>query len=350
MPETPEAKKAEDRRIAITSTIPVEIVFAAGLEPVDLNNRFITSPDSKRMVEEAEGAGFPINFCAWIKGIYGYAKRSGIKRVIGVMEGDCSNTHLLLEILEEEGVEIVPFQYPLDRDAGRLKAAMERLAGALGTTLERAEELRLAMQPLRRKLERLDEMTWRDGTITGLENHVWLINSSDMRGDWRAFEAELDAFLAQAGKREPVTGGFRLGFVGIPPIIDDLYQALAARGAYIVYNEFQRQFSMPGVFSDLVEQYLAYTYPYRTSLRAADIAREARSRRLDGTVHYVQSFCFRQLQDRLIRRSTDVPVLTLEFDRPGRLDGRSITRMEAFLEVLERRSPKRLRPHVREDS
>jgi benzoyl-CoA reductase/2-hydroxyglutaryl-CoA dehydratase subunit BcrC/BadD/HgdB len=338
LPEPPVSdKRIDDLRIGITSTIPVEIVFAAGLEPVDLNNRFITSGDNKRLVEDAEGAGFPINFCAWIKGIYACARRSGIKRLIGVMEGDCSNTHLLLEILEEEGVEIVPFQYPLDRDAGRLRAAMERLANALGTTLERAEEVRQAMQPLRRKLERLDEMTWRDGTVTGVENHVWLINSSDMRGDWRRFEAELDTFLAEATKREPVKGGFRLGFVGIPPIIDDLYQALSSRGAYIVYNEFQRQFSTPGVFGNLIEQYLAYTYPYRTSQRAVDIAREARIRRLDGIVHYVQSFCFRQLQDRLIRRSTDVPVLTLEFDRPGRLDGRSITRVEAFLEVLERR-------------
>ena len=35
-----------------------------------------------------------------------------------------------------------------------------------------------------------------------------------------------------------------------------------------------------------------------------------------------------------------VPVLALEFDRPGRLDGRSLTRLEAFIEVLEGRGLK----------
>jgi benzoyl-CoA reductase/2-hydroxyglutaryl-CoA dehydratase subunit BcrC/BadD/HgdB len=329
--------EGRDSRIGITSTVPVEIVFAAGLSPVDLNNRFITSPDRRKLVEEAEGEGFPLNFCAWIKGIYAYARRSGIKRIIGVWEGDCSNTHLLLEILEEEGIEIIPFQYPLDRDAMRLEAAMGRLAERLGTTLGAAEKVRDAMQPLRRKLERLDELTWREGRVSGFENHLWLINSSDMGGDWGAFERDLGVFLAEAEVRPTRKGLLRLGFAGIPPIIDDLYDELEKRGAYVVYNEFQRQFSMPGSYESLVEQYLAYTYPYGTSLRARDIRNEVKARRLDGIVHYVQSFCFRQLQDRMIRRAAGVPVLALEFDRPGRLDGRSLTRIDAFLEVLERR-------------
>jgi len=87
----------------------------------------------------------------------------------------------------------------------------------------------------------------------------------------------------------------------------------------------------------LSEQYLQYTYPYGVAPRIADIRQEVSRRRIDGLIHYVQSFCFRHIQDRLIRQAAGVPVLTLEYDRPGPLDGRSRTRLEAFLEMLDLR-------------
>jgi hypothetical protein len=43
-----------DKAVGITTTIPIEIVFAAGHRPLDLNNAFITSPSAARMVEDAE--------------------------------------------------------------------------------------------------------------------------------------------------------------------------------------------------------------------------------------------------------------------------------------------------------
>lgn len=327
--------------VGITSTIPIEIVFAAGLRPIDLNNRFITHPDRVELVAEAEAAGFPLNFCAWIKGIYSLVQRGGIDRVIGVVEGDCSNTELLLEILREEGTEIIPFEYPADRDPQRLARSLEALSKKLGTSLEAAEEMRLQMLGVREKLDKLDWMTWHEGKISGFENHLWLINSSDMRGDWRVYEAELDKFLAVAARREPAQGQFRLGFAGIPPITDGLYEILEELGAAVVFNEFQRQFSMPGRYDSLVEEYLAYTYPYGTRMRIADIKKEVAARHIDGLIHYIQSFCYRQLQDRAIRRECAVPVLALEFDRPGRPGGRSLTRMEAFMELLEGRRRRR---------
>jgi benzoyl-CoA reductase/2-hydroxyglutaryl-CoA dehydratase subunit BcrC/BadD/HgdB len=109
-----------------------------------------------------------------------------------------------------------------------------------------------------------------------------------------------------------------------------------------VFHEFQRQFSMPAAVAappaaDLVAQYLAYTYPYGIDGRIADITHAVRERRLDGLVHYVQSFCFRHIQDRLLREAVNAPVLTLEFDRPGPVDGQSRTRLEAFVEMLDAR-------------
>jgi benzoyl-CoA reductase/2-hydroxyglutaryl-CoA dehydratase subunit BcrC/BadD/HgdB len=59
---------------------------------------------------------------------------------------------------------------------------------------------------------------------------------------------------------------------------------------------------------------------------------------VEGIIHYVQSFCFRQVQDTIVRRELGaLPILTLECDRPGSIDMRTETRIEAFLEVLRQR-------------
>jgi len=84
----------------------------------------------------------------------------------------------------------------------------------------------------------------------------------------------------------------------------------------------------------LFRQYLSYTYPYDVFARIADIKREVRRRRLHGLIHYVQSFCFRQMEDLLIRREVGLPMLTLEGDRPGPVEAPTRTRIESFIEML----------------
>jgi len=327
-------RPVDAQTIGLTATVPVEILLAAGVRPLDLNNVFITSGQAKALVSEAEHHGFPINCCAWIKGIYATARRLGVRRVIGVAQGDCSNTHALMEVLASEGVEVIHFNYPYPKDAGALAAALEALAHRLGTTLEAAEVQRRRLAPLRRRLAEIDRLTWRENTVTGEENHRWLVGSSDFGGSPEVCAAEAEAFLEEARRRRPMRERLRLGYLGIPPICDGLYAFTESLGARVVFNEFQRQFSMPTPADTLMEQYLHYTYPYGVAGRLEDVRRAVEERRLDGLVHYVQSFCFRHIQDRLLREGLGVPMLTLEFDRPGPLDGASRTRLEAFIEML----------------
>ncbi len=336
--------------IGLTATVPVEILLAAGARPLDLNNVFITSPDPpagrspaagvgpSALVTEAEHRGFPLNSCAWIKGIYTTARRLGVQRVIGVAQGDCSNTHALMEVLASEGVEVIDFNYPFPKDSATLAAALAALAARLGTTLNAAERERRRLEPLRRTLAEIDRLTWQEGRVTGEENHLWLIGSSDFGGDPDSYARAADAFLAEARVRQPQRAQHRIGYIGIPPICGGLYGFLDSLGARVVFNEFQRQFSMPALGAgprSLVQQYLDYTYPYDVNGRIEDIRRAIRERRLDGLVHYVQSFCFRHIQDRLLREALKMPILTLEFDRPGPLDGQGRTRVEAFVEMLD---------------
>ncbi len=328
--------------IGFTSSIPVEIIYAAGLVPCDLNNLFIADNQPGLLIERAEEAGFPATSCAWIKGIYATVKKHGIKQVVAVVSGDCSSTHALAEVLEHEGVEIIPFAFPLDRDPQAMRTALADFRRALGVADDKVKTCKQELDAIRRQLEELDLLTWREGQVSGEENHRWLVSASDFGGDPQAFSRELDDFLRTARQRRPRPAGLRLGVIGVPTIIGNFYPVMEELGGNIVFNEVQRQFSMPDAASrDLAAQYLSYTYPYAVRGRIADINREIKRRRLDGIIHYVQSFCFRQIEDIIIKKELPVPVLTVESDRPAPVDGRTITRLETFIEILHGRQKSR---------
>ncbi len=325
-------------RVGLTSTIPVEVVLAAGHTPVDLNNVFVASPEAGRLVRDAEAAGYPRNACSWVKGIYSTILQYDISTVIVVTQGDCSQMHAMMETLSDADVQFIAFAYPWDRSRRQLKREMQRLMRAFDTDWEAATAVQERLRPLRAKIARLDDMTWQDGTVTGYENHLYQVSCSDFTGDVERFEADVDGFLQEAAGRRAPSYRARIGLVGVPPIYSDLYQFLEQLGLHVAFNEIQRQFTMvPSLGCDLLTQYQCYTYPYDIFARLEDIATEAANRRLEGIVHYVQSFCFRQIHDHMMRRELDCPVLTLEGDRPGALTARDKLRLEAFAETLEAR-------------
>lgn len=324
-------------RIGLTTTVPIEAIYAAGHQPVDLNNVFITHPDRRRFIELAETAGFPATTCAWIKGIYSAAKACGVESVVGVMAGDCSNTQALLEVWQFEGLGTLPFSYPYDRSPDALRGEIERLCGKLGTTLAAAEEQKRRLDPVRARVAEVDRLCWEEDRVTGSESHLLQVSASDFEGDPEAYGLRLDGFLAEARGRSPLPQPVRLGYIGVPPILDGLYELLESRGARVVFNEVQRQFSLPYPDAGLVEAYLRFTYPYDVFGRIEDIRREIARRRLHGIIHYVQAFCFRQMEDLILRKTLGVPILTLDADRPGPVDARTRNRIESFLEMLEGR-------------
>jgi benzoyl-CoA reductase/2-hydroxyglutaryl-CoA dehydratase subunit BcrC/BadD/HgdB len=323
--------------VGLTSTIPVEIVLAAGCKPLDLNNLFITSPAPEKLIQQAERAGFAHNLCAWIKGIYSVTLDHHIPRVIAVTGGDCSNTSALAEVLETRGVQVIPFDFPLNRDRKLLKGQMENLRRALGAHWKEVERVRNRLSTIRRKLRELDRLTYEENRVSGFENHLFLVASSDFKSDPEAYENELDRFLREAAARSPREGSVRLGYLGVPPIFSDLYEFTEALGGRVVFNEIQRQFSMPEAEGDIVDQYLNYTYPYGIRGRLDDIRQAIEERRLDGLIHYTQTFCFRQIYDILLRESLPLPVLTIEGDKPGKVDSRTAIRLETFVEMLRMR-------------
>jgi len=324
------------KRIGMTTSIPVEVVFAAGCVPVDLNNIFITADDPATLVARAEYDGYPRNACGWIKGIYSVAAQPGsLDAVIAVVEGDCSQTQAMVETLEDQGMEVIPFSYPYGRDRDMLRLQIEKLIARLGTTRDDAMEWKRRLDPIRRKVAKIDELTWSTGAFSSFQNHYFQVNCSDFNGDPDAFEREVDDALGGVSTPSATEGGqLRLGYIGVPPIFTDFYEFIESIGARVVFNEVQRQFAMPFETGDLVEQYAQYTYPYDVFARIDDIKREIDRRGVRGLIHYTQSFCFRQIQDLIIRRHIDIPILTIEGDTPMPLDARTKVRIESFVEML----------------
>lgn len=346
-PSLPEGVRGQGvpvTRVGFTTSIPVEILLAAGKQPVDLNNEFISRPDGASLIREAESSGFPATCCAWIKGIYGVLRIGDVREVVGVVRGDCSQTQGLLEVLQMEGYRIFPFAYPYDRSRRAMEHEIRKMQEHFGVEPAAVREVKTYLDRIRVKLKRVDTLTWSEDKVSGKENHAFLVAGSDMKGDPARFEGELDAFLEEAERRPSAgdDGGVRLGVLGVPPIWADLYARIERPGVRVVFNEVQRQFSMPVPGSDLADQYLRFTYPYDVFYRLEDIRKEVGRRRLDGLVHYVQSFCFRQIEDKILRTVLSVPILTLEGDRPEPIDTRTELRMEAFIEMLSRgRDPRR---------
>jgi len=323
--------------IGITSTVPVEVLLAASAQPVDLNNIFISDPQPERLIRNAERHGFPLNACTWIKGIFSVALEYKIDAVLGVTSGDCSNTLMLMEVLELHGVKTTPFAYPCSPDAGAMARALRELAARFGTSLDAAEKVRQELQSCREALAELDRLTWQENKASGFENHYWLVSASDFNRDPGRFCADARDTVATMRQREPYPADMlRLAFTGVPAVYGrELYAFLESKGARVVFNEVQRQFAMINSAGSLAAQYAGYTYPYATSMRIADIAAECGRRRIDGIIHYVQAFCHRAIGDIVFRRNLKYPILTLEGSTEFSLSQHTKTRLEAFLDMLQ---------------
>ena len=325
-------------KIGITTTVPIELLIAAGYQPVDLNNVFITDPSPERLVNIAERAGFPLNCCSWIKGIYGVCMDYGIDTVLCVTTGDCSNTIMLMEVLKLKGLKVIPFAYPDQSDARRMQNVLQMLAEALGTNLDATSKVSDELKPSRLLALKLDQLTWRQGLVSGWENHLWLVSTSDFNQDYHKYRQQLQKLLDDCHQRQPYPSDWlRLAYIGVPSVYArDLYRYLESNGARVVFNEIQRQFAMPEPGNSLAEQYSNYTYPYSIYHRLKDITTELKRRRVNGVIHYVQAFCHRGIGDIIFRDALKLPILTLEGNNEFTLTHHIKTRIEAFLDMLER--------------
>lgn len=322
--------------IGITTTVPVEVLIAAGYKVIDLNNLFIASGDYSKYIETAEKDGFPKSSCAWIKGIYGACLRHDIKEIVGVVQGDCSNTRALIEVLESRGIKVCPFSYPHTRKIEEVTLSIREFMKVFSVDDYDVEKVRERLSKIRGLAKRIDQLTCVEGKASGFENHLYQVMLSDFNGNMQECENMLGEKLLEMEKRLPAAKKIRLGYIGVPPMTCDLYDYVEKFDARFVYNEVQREFAFPrsGHAGNIYEQYHDYTYPYDINFRLSEIKKQIEERRLDAIIHYTQAFCHRAIEDIVIKNEIHIPVLTMEGDKLNVLDPRTKLRLEAFLDML----------------
>lgn len=324
------------KKIGLTTTVPVEVLLAAGYTPIDLNNLFITSENYSKYIDIAERDGFPKSLCAWIKGIYGACVENGIKEIVGVMEGDCSNTKALIEVLELRGVRIYPFSFPHSHKREDVRKEIDKFMQIFNVSMEEVEKVRNRLKKVRELAKEIDELTYISNKASGFENHLYQVSLSDLNGNIDAFEDELKKVISKIKDRIPNKKRLRLGYIGVPPMTGDIYEFVENFNAQFVYNEVQREFAFPRADKalNIYEQYYDYTYPYNTNFRIKELKKQISDRKLDGIIHYTQAFCYRSVEDIVLKQQLDIPILNIEGDKLNTLDARTKLRLEAFLDML----------------
>jgi benzoyl-CoA reductase/2-hydroxyglutaryl-CoA dehydratase subunit BcrC/BadD/HgdB len=219
-----------------------------------------------------------------------------------------------------------------------MQGSLEELAKTLNTTLDAADRVREELKPSRDSALKLDELTWKEGKVSGYKNHLWLVSASDFNRDYQNYQRELAALIKECVERKPYPSDYlRIAYLGVPSVYGrDLYNYLESQGARVVFNEIQRQFAMPRQGKSLAEQYANYTHPYSIYDRLKDITAELKKRRVDGVIHYVQAFCHRGIGDIIFRDAIKLPILTLEGNDDFFLTQHLKTRVEAFIDMLQR--------------
>ncbi|SFC13600.1 2-hydroxyacyl-CoA dehydratase family protein [Clostridium uliginosum] len=324
------------KKIGLTTTVPVEVLIAAGYTPVDLNNLFITSTDYLKYIDIAERDGFPKSLCAWIKGIYGACIENDIKEIVGVIEGDCSNTKALIEVLQLKGIKVYPFSFSHSHKRQDIENEIRKFMDIFNVSLEEVEVVRERLNEIRELSKGIDELTYVHNKANGFENHLYQVSLSDFNGDLGAFEADLKKVIDDIKKRKPINKKLRLGYIGVPPMTGDIYKFVENLNAHFVYNEVQREFAFPRADKALTifEQYYDYTYPYDTEFRIMELKKQIEDRKLDAIIHYTQAFCHRAVEDIVLKQKLDIPILNIEGDKLNILDARTKLRLEAFLDML----------------
>lgn len=327
------------KRIGLTTTVPIEVLITAGYAPVDLNNIFVTSENHLDYIDYAEQDGFPKSMCAWIKGIYSACIIHGIEEIIGVTEGDCANTKVLIEVLSKRGIDVHQFAFNHNHDRSLLEVEMKRFMNHFGVTEAEVEKTRNELNEIRSIAKEIDRQSYEAMTVSGFENHLLQLCLSDFDGDHKAYQAILKDKLQQIEMREADQKKLRLGYIGVPPMTGDLFDYVEELDGKIIYSEVQREFAFPryGQAANITDQYHDYTYPYDFDFRADEIKRQTELRQLDGIIHYTQAFCHKALEHILLKEAIDVPVINIEGDKSNVLDARTKLRLEAFIDMLHDR-------------
>ena len=92
----------------------------------------------------------------------------------------------------------------------------------------------------------------------------------------------------------------------------------------------------PHYKNNLLQQYLAYTYPYDIFGRIEDIQQAVKATKTGRPDSLYPDFLLSAGSGPPDPKASFVPILTLEGDKPRPIDNRTKFRIEAFIDVLRK--------------
>lgn len=307
--------------IGITALVPPELIYACGGAPFDVNN---VIPLSKK---------YPKNkLCAWTaiwKEIL-LQKEVNIDSLVVVAGGDCHNALVDGQKVAMSGLPTHFFFYPFDGDPEYLESQLLKLSEFLGGIIspEKFKEIR-ALKELGLDIDKKRNL----GKISGSEAFKILVSSSDLLGSPDKYRRALAAV-----KERDIRIDNKVAMIGVPPIYYDFHDIAQELDLHIAFDELPYEFIRHGGadIHEIALDYCDYTFARPLDFRLTFLQKELEKRKVDGIIHYTQFACHHMLEDEIIRRELDYPILTIQGDTPGETPQQIKLRLEAFREMLER--------------
>ncbi len=308
-------------KIAITALVPPEMIFACGGEPFDVNN---VIPVSKKTPKN--------KLCAWtaIWQEMLVKREQKIDSLIVVAGGDCHNALVDGQKAAMSGIPTHFFFYPFDGDAEYLESQLYKLRDFLGE-IEYPEKFK-EIKELKKTGKQIDKKRL-EGKISSVDAFRILVSFSDLRGDLNGFQKA----IAEV-KECDIELNNRIALIGVPPIYHDFHEVAQSLDLQIVFDELPYEFirHSGANIREAARDYSDYTFARPLDFRIKFLQEELKKRNVDGIIHYTQFACHHSLEDEVMRRKLDYPILTLQGDMPGKTPEQIKLRLEAFREMIER--------------
>jgi len=331
------------RTIGITALVPPEIIYACGHVPVDLNNIVVRSRES--VPQE--------RLCAWAAGWRKLVieRRCRVDAVVVVAGGDCHNSLVEGQKIEMAGIPVYYYSYPFDGSAERLLEENQRLIEWLGGIHDNDNKAMKRIYKIKKKVMRIDTLRAK-GIFSAHDAFEVMISCSDLCSDILSYEKKVDALL---DKVPPVSSGgngrkdspssenvsgrsevLRAALLGVPPVYVDFHKRCSEMGVDIVFDEMPYEFArLCGKdLKTLSESYASYSFALPLSTRFARLKPILEERGVEAIIHYTQYACHHTLEDSLIRKFFNKPVLTIQGDLPGQMPEGVALRIESLAQML----------------
>jgi hypothetical protein len=265
----------------ILPLVPVEFFGPASEDTINLwKTFFLAKPDERKewmsRLKDDEGS-----LHCWPACMLGMARERSLEEIWYPEPCLVQCLKKPLDILKNEGVNVVPFRYPPMRNMDFLRESIKKAASCIGMTADELESRVDAWATLRASVKRLDGIQTRSLALSSRQYIEALHSVPDPSRPLPALIKETELKVALHYKGLGQDYHLRIGILGMPPYDDAFYELLDDVGALVVYEESGLEGFPLGHFSDIALLYNQLSLPYGIKVRRDKLEKEKQERSID---------------------------------------------------------------------